>query len=523
MAFHTCVIRSGRVIAAAVVLSVVCAGANGSAADSQKENDKLERVKRLTFGYREQWKKGNIKDALRQLRKLKSLTPGKPRIHYRIATLLGQAERYDKAVQALEEAAKKGFYFTKLVRNNPHLKPIRDREKTGEILERIQHNAKKMTKDSDDPYAAVADAAEPCPNTDSVADITEYYRRKAQTVQMRGHFLGPWPVFGKHWGYLRGKIETLRHYVAEHPDAEDAPEAYIEMIKAYKKLHHAVGTEGPVSPATADRIKEVVKAFKADYPESRLVDRARYHLLHARWQAERHEALQAGNREKSKWQEMARLFGERFFKLSREVDDGKATGLALVQALDFGYAKDNPQRRTTLVKKLRKPMDKYEKVTQFAWSEVRVPLLATSGTPEFAVTDIEGNTHRLKDYEGKVLLLHFWTPGVGFSRMLRPIKRLHKQYADKGLRILGIALLDSGTMPLDKFREWCSKNGVTWPQIYNGSGRDHPMAQKFHLQRFPQLILINRDGTVEAEWGAPCGLEKRIRQMFHKTASENDK
>lgn len=71
------------------------------------------------------------------------------------------------------------------------------------------------------------------------------------------------------------------------------------------------------------------------------------------------------------------------------------------------------------------------------------PAQAGPIAPDFSLSDISGQTISLEQYRGSVVLLDFWATWCGPCRMTIPVLiRLHNQYKDKGLVILGVSVDD---------------------------------------------------------------------------------
>jgi len=85
----------------------------------------------------------------------------------------------------------------------------------------------------------------------------------------------------------------------------------------------------------------------------------------------------------------------------------------------------------------------------------------------FALLDTDGHTHRLSDYKGKVVLLNIFTTWCGPCEMERPhLKKLHSEYADKGLVILGISRKEKP----DTVESWARKNRLPFPVLVDEAG-----------------------------------------------------
>ena len=98
----------------------------------------------------------------------------------------------------------------------------------------------------------------------------------------------------------------------------------------------------------------------------------------------------------------------------------------------------------------------------------------------------------LEKFRGKVVLLDFWATWCGPCRAAMPdVKNLWKKYGGDRFVIVGISL-DRGMGPLE---DYVKKEGITWPQYYDGS---HRVASQYDVRSIPHMVLIDQNGNVQA-------------------------
>jgi len=67
------------------------------------------------------------------------------------------------------------------------------------------------------------------------------------------------------------------------------------------------------------------------------------------------------------------------------------------------------------------------------------PVTETLPSPELVLTDLEGNTHNLKDYRGSVVLVQFWATYCGPCRKEMPsMNKMQAKMGDVPFKILAV-------------------------------------------------------------------------------------
>jgi thiol-disulfide isomerase/thioredoxin len=114
-----------------------------------------------------------------------------------------------------------------------------------------------------------------------------------------------------------------------------------------------------------------------------------------------------------------------------------------------------------------------------------------SRAPEFALTDLQGQTVRLSDFEGKVVLIDFWATWCGPCRMEIPhLKELYNRYSEKGFVLVGISLDQAGPGVV---RPFVDKNQIPYPIVMG----DQQTANAYGgVRSIPTAFLIDRQGRL---------------------------
>ncbi len=150
---------------------------------------------------------------------------------------------------------------------------------------------------------------------------------------------------------------------------------------------------------------------------------------------------------------------------------------------------------------------------------------------DFQAQSIDGNTVALSDYQGKVLLIVNTASACGFTPQFAGLEKLHQDFANQGLVVLGFPCNQFGSQDPGSNEEigaFCQQNyGVSFPMMakaeVNGA-KAHPLYQWLKSQAPGVLgiegikwnftkFLVAKDGTTVTPYGSmdtPASVSKDI-------------
>lgn len=134
---------------------------------------------------------------------------------------------------------------------------------------------------------------------------------------------------------------------------------------------------------------------------------------------------------------------------------------------------------------------------------------ATVGVPEISMNDINGQTHKISELNGKVILLSFWSTSQNehkvFNQELVPI---YEKYHDRGFEIYQVCV--------DEKPVWASivhSQNLPWISVNDGLGINSPAVAAYNLNSIPTMFIISRESDILArDIYDPAEIEKIIRE-----------
>ena len=130
---------------------------------------------------------------------------------------------------------------------------------------------------------------------------------------------------------------------------------------------------------------------------------------------------------------------------------------------------------------------------------------------EISLPSITGDTLKLSDLKGKVVLLDFWASWCGPCRQAnKGLVKLYSKYKDKGFEIFSVSLDDN----LNAWARAIKKDKITWLQVNDGGGWNARTARQWNIYAIPTSYVIDRNGSLIAADLPEKELEKFLKKML---------
>lgn len=111
--------------------------------------------------------------------------------------------------------------------------------------------------------------------------------------------------------------------------------------------------------------------------------------------------------------------------------------------------------------------------------------------PDFTLTDMEGNSHKLSDYEGQGVFLNFWgTWCEPCVREMPAMDRQYEEYKDQGTQILAINIAQSNF----EVQSFIDRFNLSFPVTIDSN---KSVMEAYSIKPLPTTVLVNPEGKIQ--------------------------
>ena len=172
-----------------------------------------------------------------------------------------------------------------------------------------------------------------------------------------------------------------------------------------------------------------------------------------------------------------------------------------LRTLNYGISMDSAL--------FRLPSENLRPVKELSlWDAGRIrKQLGGKTAPDFQGTDVTGNPLQLSKFQGKTVLLDFWTTWCPPCRADAPaLDKLYQKYGDKDLAVVGVSV-DEERATVEHFLK---DHPHSFPILLT-SENDLPRA--YQISVFPTYIVIDREGNIASATEGDQGLAELKKSL----------
>lgn len=132
--------------------------------------------------------------------------------------------------------------------------------------------------------------------------------------------------------------------------------------------------------------------------------------------------------------------------------------------------------------------------------------------PDIVMTDMNGETAKLSDLRGKVVLLDFWASWCVPCRQENPnVVRVYNEYKDKGFTVFSVSLDDDR----DKWLQAIQADNLAWPNhVSDLKGWQSAGAALYNVTSIPATFLLDAEGKLIATDLRGPALERKLQEIL---------
>jgi peroxiredoxin len=111
--------------------------------------------------------------------------------------------------------------------------------------------------------------------------------------------------------------------------------------------------------------------------------------------------------------------------------------------------------------------------------------------PDFVLTDMNGEKHRLSEYEGKGVLLNFWATWCKPCKREMPyMDHQFQQHKDEGIQVLAVNIGESDVV----VNEFIKRHGLSFPVLVD---KEQEVVTAYGVDPLPITFLIDKEGKIK--------------------------
>lgn len=110
--------------------------------------------------------------------------------------------------------------------------------------------------------------------------------------------------------------------------------------------------------------------------------------------------------------------------------------------------------------------------------------------PDFVLVDLDGNKHKLSDYQGQGVFINFWATWCKpCEREMPHINKYYQQFKDQGVQVLAVDVSESELV----VKRFVEKHELNFPIMID---KDQQVQSAYGINPLPATFLVDKNGTL---------------------------
>lgn len=125
--------------------------------------------------------------------------------------------------------------------------------------------------------------------------------------------------------------------------------------------------------------------------------------------------------------------------------------------------------------------------------------------PDFELKTLDGESVRLSDYKGQMVMLNFWASWCPPCRVEMPhMETYYQENKEDDIEILAVNMTTLERGSQDKVPDFVDKHGLTFPILMDEDG---DIKDLYKVMVYPTTYILNEDGIITDRINIPLDVE----------------